>query len=184
MALIAYFKEPHRPNLAGEKMANVIVAVAIFCSKVLVNQRRVVKRRNILATVPFVLRTKIRHNSADTHDLACSDRRVRPAGIFFVLLEVVAKHAQRFFEGVRANRVNARSYLSKLVKIKNQFITPLQNKGGRGAAPLYFVEYRRYSLLHFWFWFFFWFCFWFFFCVGCYRSISVDLFLLAFTRCS
>ena len=57
--------------------------------------------------------------------------------MFFVLLEVVAKHAQRFFEGVRANRVNARSYLSKLVKIKNQFITPLQNKGGGGAQPPY-----------------------------------------------
>ena len=80
------------------------------------------------------------HILTGAHDLACSDRRVRPAGMFFVLLEVVAKHAQRFFDGVRANRVDARSYLSKLVKIKNQFITPLQNKGGRGAAPLYFVN--------------------------------------------
>ena len=60
----------------------------------------------------------------------------RPAGIFFVLLEVVPEYAQGFFEGVRANRVNARSYLSKLVKIKNQFITPLQNKGGAGRSPL------------------------------------------------
>ena len=92
-ALIAYFKEPHRPNLAGEKMANVIVAVAIFCSKVLVNQRRVVKRRNILATVPFVLRTKIWHNSANPYDLVCLNRRVWSAGMFFVFLEVVPKDA-------------------------------------------------------------------------------------------
>lgn len=92
-ALIAYFKEPHRPNLAGEKMANVIVAVTIFCSKVLVDQRRIVKRRNILATVPFVLRTKIWHNSANPYDLVCLNRQVWSAGMFFVLLEVVPKDA-------------------------------------------------------------------------------------------
>ena len=74
-------------------MANVIVAVAIFCSKVLVDQRRIVKRRNILATVPFVLRTKIWHNSANPYDLVCSNRRVWSAGMFFVLLEVVPKDA-------------------------------------------------------------------------------------------
>lgn len=43
-ALIAHFKEPHRPNLAGEKMVDVIVTVVIFCSKVLVDHRRIVKR--------------------------------------------------------------------------------------------------------------------------------------------
>ena len=59
---------------------------------------------------------------------------------FFVFGEEIAKYAQSFFEGVRANRVNARSYFGKLVKIKNQFITPLRNMGGRGAAPLYFVN--------------------------------------------
>ena len=74
-------------------MANVIVAVAIFCSKVLVNQRRVFKRRNILATVSFILRAEVRHNSANPYDLVCPDWLVCSAGMFFVSLEVVPKDA-------------------------------------------------------------------------------------------
>ena len=121
-------------------MVDVAVTATVFCRKIPVDQNRVIFRLYVRVLTTAALPVDIGHILADTHDLTCFNWRVRPAGMFLVLFEVVLKHAQRFFEGVRANRVNARSYLSKLVKIKNQFITPLQNKGGRGAAPLYFVN--------------------------------------------
>lgn len=117
-------------------MVYVSVAVAIFRSKIPVNQCRVCLWLNIGIYPAAVFPADEWHILTNAHDLTCSNRRVRSAGIFFVLLEVVPEYAQRFFEGVRANRVNARGYLSKLVKIKNQFITPLQNKGS-GAQPPY-----------------------------------------------
>lgn len=117
-------------------MVDVAVTVSVFCRKIPVDQNRVIFRLYVRVLTTATLPVDIGHILTDTHDLVCFNWRVRPAGMFLVLFEVVLKYAQRFFEGVRANRVNARSYLSKLVKIKNQFITPLQNKGG-GAQPPY-----------------------------------------------
>ena len=146
----------------GEKMVYISVAVAIFRSKIPVNQCRVCRWLNIGVYPAAIPSVNGWHILTNAHDLTCSDRRVRPAGMFFVLLEVVAKHAQRFFEGVRANRVNARSYLSKLVKIKNQNLSFLGGGCGvQSTTPLYSSEHlgcslsriglqRRFPIVQFW----------------------------------
>lgn len=99
-------------------MVDVVVTVAIFCSKVLVDHRRIVKRRNIFATVPLVLRTKKRHNSANSNDLACSERRVRLAGMFLVSLKVALKDVQRVLQSVQPTGVHTGSNVGKLFKVE------------------------------------------------------------------
>ena len=64
-------------------------------------------------------------------------------------------------------------------KSKDYRLLP-KGRGWHGARKRAIPSYPLTSLYQFWFCF--WFCF--FFCVERYRSISTDLFLLAFTRCS
>ena len=107
----------------------------------LVDHGRVAFRRNVGVCAAPVGLLDPRHIPDDAHDLTCADRRVRPAGVCLVLLEVVPEHAERFVQRVRPSGEYRRCDIRKLVKIKQQlsasFVGVCGAERGSGSVPLY-----------------------------------------------
>ena len=104
-------------------MVDIVVAVSVFCSKMLVNHSAIIQRGNILVAA-FALLVYVWHILTNANDLACSDRRVRPAGVPFVLFEVIQKDLQNIVKRVNTPRIHARCYLSEFLEVKDHTITP------------------------------------------------------------
>lgn len=71
-------------------MVDIVVAAPVFCRKMLVDHGVIIQRGNILIAA-FVLLVYVWHILTNANNLTCSDRRVRPAGVPFVLFEVIQK---------------------------------------------------------------------------------------------
>ena len=74
-------------------MVDVAVTVSVFGGKIFVDQSRIIFRLYVRVPASAALSADVGHILADTHDLACFDRRVRSTGISLVSLKVVPKDA-------------------------------------------------------------------------------------------
>lgn len=104
-------------------MVDIVVAAPVFCRKMLVDHGVIIQRGNILIAA-FALLVYVWHILTNANDLACSDRRVRPAGVPFVLFEVIQKDLQNIVKRVNTTRIHARGDLSEFFKVKDHLTAP------------------------------------------------------------
>lgn len=120
-------------------MVDIVVAVSVFCGKMLVNHSAIIQRGNILVAA-FALLVYVWHILTNANDLACSDRRVWPAGVPFVLFEVIQKDLQNIVKRVNTTRIHARCYLSEFFKVKDHLTAPFNTHYAKNKEFLFKSE--------------------------------------------
>ena len=76
-----FHKKRNSRNAPAEKVVDVVIAAAVSCLEMLVDHGRVALRRNVGVCAATVGLLDPRHILDDAHDLTCTDRRVRSAGV-------------------------------------------------------------------------------------------------------